>query len=294
MVNTVEHTGVAVQLVVGDLATGEEAHQRHVAQRVAHDLQLGAGRAEVRPAAPGAADVDRAGDARAPGWASRRCPTAVRPGSCALRLISSGSSSSRTSAHTRMRSARAACTWRSQKARRVPSGTALGQRQCHGAPGPARSGGAPPPRRRTALTRGAGRRPAAVDRHRRWARVRPTSGLRRRSMASCGRSARCSSASSSTSSAGSPSSGNTRLPSALGDRVRSRSTGCAPCVTRDTMPTSGAKRHTAQPAAGTRRWPPPGRRSVPGAADRELHTAPCGCWPGHRTRSPMWCARRPR
>ena len=55
-----QHAGVAVQVVARDLAAGEEAHQRHVAQRMPHDRQLGRRRAEVRPAASGAAHVDRA------------------------------------------------------------------------------------------------------------------------------------------------------------------------------------------------------------------------------------------
>jgi hypothetical protein len=49
--------------MAGDFTTGEEADQRHVAERVAHDLQLRARSAEMRPAAPRAADVDGAGDA---------------------------------------------------------------------------------------------------------------------------------------------------------------------------------------------------------------------------------------
>ena len=46
-----------------DLAAGKEAGQGHVAQRVADDLQFGIRGAEVRAAAAGAADVDRATDA---------------------------------------------------------------------------------------------------------------------------------------------------------------------------------------------------------------------------------------
>ena len=46
-----QHAGVAVQVVAGDLAGGEEADQRHVAEGMPHDLQLGAGRAEMRAAA---------------------------------------------------------------------------------------------------------------------------------------------------------------------------------------------------------------------------------------------------
>ena len=46
-----------------DLTTGEETHQRHIAQRPAHDLQFGTGSAEMRATAPGTAHVDRASDA---------------------------------------------------------------------------------------------------------------------------------------------------------------------------------------------------------------------------------------
>jgi hypothetical protein len=82
-----QHPGVAVQVVAGDLAAGEEAHQRDVAQGPAHDLQLGTGAAEVRAAAAGAADVDGAGHAPRPGagsgsaaragHAQRRTPTSA-------------------------------------------------------------------------------------------------------------------------------------------------------------------------------------------------------------------------
>ena len=50
-------------MMPGDLAGGEEAGQGHVAQRVADDLQFGIGRAKVRTAAAGAAEVDGAADA---------------------------------------------------------------------------------------------------------------------------------------------------------------------------------------------------------------------------------------
>ena len=52
-----------------DFAPGEEADQGHVAQGVAHDLQFGAGAAEVGAAAAGAADVEGAADA--PGGVGR-------------------------------------------------------------------------------------------------------------------------------------------------------------------------------------------------------------------------------
>ncbi len=47
-----QNARVAIDVVTRDLAGGEEADQGHVAQRVAHDLHLGVGRAEVRPATP--------------------------------------------------------------------------------------------------------------------------------------------------------------------------------------------------------------------------------------------------
>ena len=58
-----QHPRIPIQMMPRDLAAGEEADQGHVAQRVAHGLQLGVGAAEVRAAAAGAADVEGATDA---------------------------------------------------------------------------------------------------------------------------------------------------------------------------------------------------------------------------------------
>jgi hypothetical protein len=46
-----EHAGIAVEVMARDLTAGKKTDQRHIAQRAPHDLHLGAGRAEVRPAA---------------------------------------------------------------------------------------------------------------------------------------------------------------------------------------------------------------------------------------------------
>ena len=45
-----EHPRVTIQVVVRDFAPGKKADQRHIAQRVAHDVQLGTGAAKVRAA----------------------------------------------------------------------------------------------------------------------------------------------------------------------------------------------------------------------------------------------------
>ena len=63
-----QHPRISIQMMPRDLAAGEEAGQGHVAQRVADDLQLGVGGAEVRAAAAGAADIDAAADAARGGW----------------------------------------------------------------------------------------------------------------------------------------------------------------------------------------------------------------------------------
>ena len=63
-----QHPRIPIQMMPRDLAAGEEAGQGHVAQGVAHDLQFGVGRAEVRAAAAGAADIDAAADAARGGW----------------------------------------------------------------------------------------------------------------------------------------------------------------------------------------------------------------------------------
>ncbi|OPZ04490.1 MAG: ATP-dependent RNA helicase RhlE [Alphaproteobacteria bacterium ADurb.BinA305] len=55
-----EHPGVAVEAAVGDLAAGEEARQRHVAEHVADQLELGRRTAEVRATAARAAHIHRA------------------------------------------------------------------------------------------------------------------------------------------------------------------------------------------------------------------------------------------
>ena len=49
-------------MLVRDLAAGEEPDQGHITQRMAHDLQLGAGDAKVRAASARATDVDRTGN----------------------------------------------------------------------------------------------------------------------------------------------------------------------------------------------------------------------------------------
>ena len=58
-----QHPRIPIQVMPCNLAAGKEAGQGHVAQRVADDLQFGIGRAKVRTAAAGAADVDGAADA---------------------------------------------------------------------------------------------------------------------------------------------------------------------------------------------------------------------------------------
>ena len=47
---------------VGDLAAGKEPHQGYIAQPMLDPLRFGRGRAKVRAAPPGAADVDSSGD----------------------------------------------------------------------------------------------------------------------------------------------------------------------------------------------------------------------------------------
>src|SRR6202043_3079370 len=52
-----QNAGVAVEVMPRDLATGKEPDQGYVAQRLAHDLQLGVPRTEVGAAAARAADI---------------------------------------------------------------------------------------------------------------------------------------------------------------------------------------------------------------------------------------------
>ena len=46
-----QYPGVAIEVMPSDLATGEKADQRHLDQGIAHHLQLGMPRAEVRATA---------------------------------------------------------------------------------------------------------------------------------------------------------------------------------------------------------------------------------------------------
>jgi hypothetical protein len=60
-----QYSGVAVEVMSCDLATGEKANQRHVTQGVPHHLHLGMPRAEVLAAASRATDINRAAMCRA-------------------------------------------------------------------------------------------------------------------------------------------------------------------------------------------------------------------------------------
>ena len=169
----------------------------------------------------------------------------------------SGSSSSRISLQTRIRSARAACMWRSQKASRAPSGG------CSATATPWRAGSSPMMWR--TMTSGPNWprawRCAGASASRCCGSVRPTRVRRSRSIACCGCASDTPSSRSSTSSAGSPSSSSTRLPSTA-VIVRSRSIGCAPWVTREISSTSGPKATPLIPPLNTPpnapcpwRWP---------------------------------------
>ena len=50
-------------MLVGDFSGSKKSDQGHVTQGVAHDLHFGAGATKVRAAAPGTANVYRAGNA---------------------------------------------------------------------------------------------------------------------------------------------------------------------------------------------------------------------------------------
>ena len=60
-----QHPRVPIHLLVSNFASSEEPHQRDVAQGALDDLQLGAGGAKVRAAAPSSAHVNRARNALA-------------------------------------------------------------------------------------------------------------------------------------------------------------------------------------------------------------------------------------
>src|SRR5258706_10057036 len=59
-----QYPGVAVEMTSGNLAAGEEADQRHIAERIAQRQQFGVGRAEMRAATPRTTDVEPSGDTR--------------------------------------------------------------------------------------------------------------------------------------------------------------------------------------------------------------------------------------
>jgi hypothetical protein len=53
---------VAIQILVGDLTARKKPHEGHIAQSAAQALQLGTGRAKMRPTAACATDVNGAQD----------------------------------------------------------------------------------------------------------------------------------------------------------------------------------------------------------------------------------------